>query len=268
MPLEVGRRSAELRAAALGHDDDVGAARTAVFGLVVRRLNLHFRDRIERGGHVVGRAEPGVLAGDAVVRHPHQLVAESVDLRPEERIPARRVAHVGVDHARHALQQPEEVAAAQLRVLDLVGPDRARAFAALRLGVQRRGLDGHDLLEATDIEGDRGHREPLRRTQHEALLFVGPEPGQRDAQVIRTGKQIREHEQPFAVRHDIAGHRGRGIAHRHRRTRNRPFAVVDHRAADLTAQSLGVREPRRPYRQGQGQESEDTSETFHLSSSA
>ena len=162
VPLEVRRRSAEPRAAALGHDDDVGAAGAAVFGLVVRGLNLHFRDRVERGGHVVGRAEPRVLAGDAVVRHPHQLVAEPVDLRAEERIPARRVAHVGVDHARHALQQPQEVAAAQLRVLDLVGPDRARAFAALRLGVQRRGLDGHDLLEAPDFEGDRRHRERAR----------------------------------------------------------------------------------------------------------
>ena len=156
VPLEVGCRSAELRAAALGHDNDVGAARTAVFGLVVRRLNLDFGNRIERRGHIVGGAEAGVLAGHAVVRHPHQLVAEAVDLRPEERIPARRVAHVGVDHAGHALQQPEEVAAAQLRVLDLVRPDRARAFAALCLGVHRRGLDRHDLREATDIQGDGG----------------------------------------------------------------------------------------------------------------
>jgi hypothetical protein len=124
------------------------------------------------------------------------------------------------------------------------------------------GLDRHDLREATDIEGDGGYREPLRRTQHEAFLFVGPEPGQRDAQVIRTGEQIREPEQSCAIRHDIAGRRGRGIPHRHRRARNRAFAAVDHRAADLTAQSLGVREPRRPYRQGQGHESEDTSETF------
>ena len=80
VPLEVRRRSAEPGAAALGHDDDVGAARPAVFGLVVRRLNLHFGDGVERGGHVVGRAEPRVLAGDAVVRHPHDLIAEPVDL--------------------------------------------------------------------------------------------------------------------------------------------------------------------------------------------
>ena len=161
--LEVRRRSAELRAAALGHDDDVGAAGAAVFGLVVRGLNLHLGDRVERGGHVVGGAEPGVLAGHAVVRHPHELVAEPVDLRAEERIPAGRVAHVGVDDPRHALQQPQEVAAAQLRVLDLVGPDRARALAALRLRVQRRGLDGHDLLDAADFEGDRRHRDALGR---------------------------------------------------------------------------------------------------------
>ena len=258
MPLEVRRRSAEPRAAALGHDDDVGAARPAVFGLVVRGLNLHFRDRVERGGHVVGRAEPRVLAGDAVVRHPHELIAEPVDLRPEERIPARRVAHVGVDHARHALQQPEEVAAAQLRVLDLVGPDRARAFAALRLRVQRRGLDGHDLLEAADFEGDGRHRDALGRRQHDALLLVGSEPGHRDPQVVRAGKEVREHEQPLGVRDGITRHGGRGVAHRDRGARNGALAAVDYRAANLAAQSLGVRETRRADRQAQCQESEDT----------
>jgi hypothetical protein len=268
VPLEVGRRPVELGAAALGHDDDVGAAGAAVFGLIVRGLNLDFGDRVERRGDVVGCAEPGVLAGDTVVRQPHELVAETIDLRTEERVPAGRVAHVRVDDPRHPLQQPQEIPAAELRVLDLVGPDRARAFAALRLRVQRRRLDRHDLFDAADFERHGCQRQALGCRHHDALLLVGPESGQRDSQVIRPRKHVREDEQPCVVGGGVTRRRGGGIAQRDGGARNGAFADVDHRSANLPGQALGARETRRADRQGQGQEGEDTLETFHVSSSA
>ena len=267
--LEERGRPAEPGATALGHDDDVGTAGAAVFGLVVRRLNLHFRDGVERGGHVVGCAESRVLAGDAVVRHPHELVAEPVDFRTEEGIPAGRVAHVRVDDPGHALQQSQEVAAAQLRVLDLVGPDRARPFAALRLRAQRRGLDGHDLLEAADSRMMGGTATRSVAVNTIPFCLVDSEPGQRDPQVIRAGEKVREHEQPLAVRDGITFHGGRGVAHRDRGAWNGAIAGVDDRATNLAGQSLGIRTAGGAAHQTQRQESEHSPryETFHVSSS-
>ena len=121
--------------------------------------------------------------------------------------------------------------------------------------------------QAADVERDRRHREALGRGQHQSLLLVGSEPRQRDPQVVRAGDQVGEHEQPLAVRHRVASHRGRGVPHRDRRAGNSALAAVNDRAANLAAQSLGVGETRRADRQGQCQESEDTSETMHVSSS-
>ena len=126
----------------------------------------------------------------------------------------------------------------QADVLDLVGGDRRRPLAALRLHAEAIGLHQDLLRQAGHLQRDRQQRHALGRRHDDALLHVRLEAGEGDGDVVGARQQVRHEKRARAVGHDAphdarAGVRDCDTGPGHDRLR----AVGDH-PADLPGQTL------------------------------
>src|SRR5262245_35009248 len=131
MTVEIITGAVELARAALGHDLDRAAARTAILGLKVRGQQLELRDVVERERDVLRAVRPGVNVGGAVNRQVIFAHSGSVNVYVAEPAGAGSGETGGGDHAGRELEQVQVIAPIDGEVLNLLIVDSRALFARL-----------------------------------------------------------------------------------------------------------------------------------------